>query len=150
MKKRRGFLKKLAVGILGLQIGYLFWDSIKKENKKDVDASWFDAGRFSDLEINKIYPFQTGGFFLSVLEDKGLMAFSVNCTHLACVLHIKDSGFICPCHASKFNQYGEVLSSPATRPMDLFQVKISSDKILVNNQEIIKRKAFEPSQIYYS
>jgi cytochrome b6-f complex iron-sulfur subunit len=148
--KRRGFLKKLGLGVLGLQLGYIFWDAWKPEKEDMASKKWYDAGYWPDFQKSQVYPFQSGGFFLSIFKDKGMMAFSVKCTHLACALHIKDQGFTCPCHESKFNKYGEVMSPPANRAMDLFEVKIVNNRVLVNNQKAIRRQKFDKSQIYYA
>lgn len=148
--KRRGFLKKLGLSVLGLQLGYILWDAWKPEKTDKTSNEWYDAGYWPDFQPNQVYPFQSGGFFLSIFEDKGLMAFSIKCTHLACALHVKENGFNCPCHESKFNKYGEVMSPPANRAMDIFPVKIVNNRVLVNNKLAIRRQKFEKSQIYYS
>jgi len=147
---RRGFLKKGIIALVGLELGYLFFDSFKKKGKDDEDKDWYEVGPLSNLEANTIYPYQSGQFYLSILEDGGILAFSIKCTHLGCVIQAQKDGFICPCHASSFNKYGEVMSPPATRALDTFDLKVKNGILFVNNQNAKKRAQFEKSQITYA
>jgi nitrite reductase/ring-hydroxylating ferredoxin subunit len=38
---------------------------------------------------------------------------SLRCTHLGCRLRAEDDGFVCPCHGSRFDRNGALLSGPA-------------------------------------
>jgi menaquinol-cytochrome c reductase iron-sulfur subunit len=60
-----------------------------------------------------------------------VIAFSPQCTHLGCAYHWDDGThtFICPCHTSAFAMDGKVLSGPAPRPLDRFEVKIDNGKV---------------------
>ena len=147
---RRGFIKKLVLAIIGLEFSYLFFDAFRRKKEDDQDSQWYEVGPVVQLEANTIYPYQSGGFYLSVLDDKGIMAFSVKCTHLGCVIHAQKEGFICPCHASSFNKYGEVNSPPAPRALDTFELKINKEILYVNNSQAHKRTQFETSQITYA
>jgi hypothetical protein len=45
-------------------------------------------------------------------------AFSLECPHLGCqVRPIETGGFVCPCHQSRFDSQGRVVSGPAPRPL---------------------------------
>jgi Rieske Fe-S protein len=50
----------------------------------------------------------------------GLHAVSLRCTHLGCLLHFNDAerSWDCPCHGSRFDVDGAVLSGPAVRPLE--------------------------------
>lgn len=144
---RRGFIKKGILAIIGLEVSYLFYDAFKKKKNLENEHLWYEVGPISNLEANTIYPYQSGQFYLSVLEDGGLLAFSVKCTHLGCVIQAQKDGFICPCHASSFNKYGEVMSPPASRALDTFPLKIDKGILYVNNHKAQKRNQFESSQI---
>ncbi len=63
----------------------------------------------------------------------GVVAFAPQCTHLGCAYHWDESNryFLCPCHTSAFALDGKVLSGPAPRPLDRYEVKVDSGKILI-------------------
>ncbi len=147
---RREFIKKGILALVGLELSFLFFDAFKKKPINEIKEQWFEVGPISNLEANTIYPYQSGQFYLSVLDDRGILALSEKCTHLGCIIQAQNDGFICPCHSSSFNKFGEVLSPPATRALDLFAVNIENGIVFVNNQSAKKRAHFEPSQITYA
>lgn len=147
---KRSFIKKVILGIAGLEVGYLVFDVIKNKSAGDHNSNWFSAGSIDNYEKNRIYPFNSGKFYLSILEDGGILAISIVCTHLGCIVQTNNDGFICPCHASAFNKYGEVLSPPATRALDVFPVSIENGEILVDINNSIKRNGFAKSQLTYA
>ena len=60
-------------------------------------------------------------------------AFGPQCTHLGCAYHWDDakSEFLCPCHNSLFGIDGKVVSGPAPRPLDRYDVKVEGSKLLL-------------------
>jgi cytochrome b6-f complex iron-sulfur subunit len=80
------------------------------------------------------------------------MALSRKCTHLGCSVPWVESEkrFICPCHSSVFNIKGEVLQSPAPRPLDMFNVFIENNIVKVDTKKRIKRDRFSKNQIVYT
>jgi menaquinol-cytochrome c reductase iron-sulfur subunit len=62
-----------------------------------------------------------------------VVAFAPQCTHLGCAYHWDEQkkNFLCPCHASVFSANGTVLSGPAPRPLDRYDVKIEGTKLLL-------------------
>lgn len=69
------------------------------------------------------------------LADNQAVAFSPQCTHLGCAYHWDESNknFLCPCHTSTFDMDGTVLSGPAPRPLDRFQVRVEGTKLLIGD-----------------
>ncbi len=64
-----------------------------------------------------------------------ITAFAPQCTHLGCAYHW-DAGnkdFLCPCHTSVFSMDGKVVSGPAPRPLDEYEVKVQGTKILIGS-----------------
>jgi Rieske Fe-S protein len=57
--------------------------------------------------------------------------------------------FPCPCHASAFDEKGDVLAPPATRALDLFPVVIEAGIVKVDTSRRIERSRFEPGQVTY-
>ncbi len=60
-----------------------------------------------------------------------LTAFAPQCTHLGCAYHWSEQRreFVCPCHDSRFSLDGRVISGPAPRPLDRYEVRIEGDRI---------------------
>jgi menaquinol-cytochrome c reductase iron-sulfur subunit len=71
------------------------------------------------------------------LPDSKVVAYSPQCTHLGCAYHWDESNknFLCPCHTSIFALDGTVISGPAPRPLDRFQVKVEGPKLLIGELE---------------
>ena len=71
------------------------------------------------------------------MSDAEVVAFAPQCTHLGCAYHWEDkrNDFVCPCHTSAFSIEGKVLTGPAPRPLDRYQVKIESGKVLIGALE---------------
>lgn len=84
-----------------------------------------------------------GEAFAFVLPDKSrglifadaggaLKALSAQCTHAGCIVQWQNGGVICPCHGSRFEASGKVLSGPATEPLPAFKVRKTGDDALVS------------------
>jgi len=107
------------------------------------------AGPVDSFAPGQVAAFAKGQFYLARLEDGGFLALSRRCTHLGCTVpwDEKSKRFLCPCHASAFDERGSVLSAPAPRPLDLYAVKIEGGIIKVDTSKPIPRERFDPSQV---
>ncbi|MCF8374171.1 MAG: Rieske (2Fe-2S) protein [Bacteroidales bacterium] len=146
---RRQWLKALIISILSIELMYVFTSLSKNNLRRKQNKSMYNAGKLSSFQPGQVYPFGTQKLYLSRFEDGGLLAISTRCTHLGCMVQANDNGFVCPCHASSFNQYGEVLSSPAIRALDIFPVEVEKGMVMVDLSSPIKRKGFDKSQLHY-
>lgn len=148
---RRKFLQRMILAIFSIEIAYLLFDYLKNKTTDNSTNSWMSIGSIDNYEMG-MHPISKGKFYLYKLADGGIMAISYKCSHLGCAININkdDNGFECPCHASHFNQYGEVKSPPATRPLDIFPIEIKNNEIRVDINHPIKRNKFEQSQITYA
>ncbi len=109
------------------------------------------AGLVEEFEPGTISHVAKGNFFISRLEDGGMLAMWHRCTHLGCTVPWRDDmgHFHCPCHSSIFNTVGEVLSGPAPRPLDLFPIEIVEGQVIVDTSEAAQRKDYNPDQALY-
>ncbi len=150
--KRRRFIKRAIYAVLSLEVLYVFTSLLRKKDEGELTDGWFDAGNINFFENNKVYPFGSAHFYLSRLEDGGMLAISIHCTHLGCAVQFNQNKdrFVCPCHASAFSKYGEVLSPPATRALDIFPITIRDNKVMVNVNNPIRREKYEASQLTYA
>lgn len=148
---RRKFLTKTLYAILSLQVVYLFVKLLDPKKFQPQSNNFYEAGDVSLFEKGHIYSFGTEGFFLHRLSDGGFLAVSSKCTHLGCAVQVNSQNhrYECPCHGSAFSVKGEVLSAPATRPLDYFNIKIEDHKVLVDVNNPIRRDQFLKSQVKY-
>jgi len=148
MQSRRGFGYAVIYG-LGALIGaalavpaalYLF---LPPKTRKQ--QSWVEAGDLRQLQAGvpqemtfrrihadgwKIYS-EKGTAWVVKTADGNVLAFAPACTHLGCAYHwdTVKSEFLCPCHGSEFALDGTVLSGPAPRPLDRFEVKVENARL---------------------
>jgi Rieske Fe-S protein len=77
-------------------------------------------------------------------DSDGLYALDAVCPHLGCLVqrNEEEGGFICPCHDSLFDEAGQALSGPATRPLQHLHLWFDSEQ----NQLLVDRsEAVEPA-----
>jgi len=120
----------------------------KRRGKTDLSQVKV-IGRLDDFEPNTVYPYRSGQLYLVRLRDGGFLAISLKCTHLGCSVRWNEDSerFVCPCHASQFDKTGNVLSPPAPRALDLFEVFLEDGLVKVDLSKKLKRRFFEPSQV---
>jgi cytochrome b6-f complex iron-sulfur subunit len=135
------------VGQAGVGLYRLF----KPQIEPGLFGSVVNAGQVDEFQPGTVTHVQKGRFYISRLEDGGILALWQRCPHLGCSVPWRSTEeiFNCPCHSSLFNPVGEVISGPSPRPMDLFPVNTIDDELLVDTGQPIQRQAFDPSQVYY-
>ena len=154
-KPRRSFLSRIMLALGGLAVLETGWIAAsflgprKRRVTADDQPGIFVAGPVERFEPGSVTAFREGKFYLARLEDGGFLAVHRKCTHLGCsVPWIADEKrFACPCHASAFDIHGDVISAPAPRPLDLLPVTIENGVVKVDTGQLIRRKAFESSQV---
>jgi menaquinol-cytochrome c reductase iron-sulfur subunit len=69
-------------------------------------------------------------------DDKNVIAYSPQCTHLGCAYHWdqSDNQFVCPCHESRFSIDGQVMGGPASRPLDRYVTRVEDDKLMIGTE----------------
>jgi len=147
---RRGFYLTFIYGIWGLISAALAAPALLYlllPPKVRRDSDWIEAADMTQFHPNvpvevvfrknhvdgwKINSEKESAWVVK-LEDQRTLAFGPQCTHLGCAYHWDDvkAQFICPCHNSIFGIDGRVVSGPAPRPLDRFDTKIESGKLLL-------------------
>lgn len=147
---RRGFqqsiiygLWTLITGALALPAGaYLF--ASPKSGKR---SEWIDAGDISRLPMGvpeEVVFRHNSVDGWKVTSEKNtawvirkspaeVVAYAPQCTHLGCAYHYSEQRkeFVCPCHTSAFGLDGKVLTGPAPRALDRYEVKLEGSRLLL-------------------
>ena len=103
----------------------------KKELKQHVSTVMnqlvlkrFDIQKESidDIEPGQGRVLKQDGKFLAVYkeEDGTIHSFLARCPHLGCILewNQEEKSWDCPCHGSRFNREGQLMSGPAKEDME--------------------------------
>ena len=158
--RRRSFLLGAIYGFWGLiaaALGLPAAAYLLLPPRTRKEAEWVEAGELRRLETGvpeqwvfrrnrvdgwKVTSEKASAWVLKLSPDK-IIAFAPQCTHLGCAYRWEEQKqqFVCPCHSSAFSKEGQVLSGPAPRPLDRFQVRIQGDKVTLGPLE----KRVEPS-----
>jgi nitrite reductase/ring-hydroxylating ferredoxin subunit len=66
-------------------------------------------------------------------DDMGVRAMSAVCTHLGCTVRPSGEGYVCPCHGSRYDREGRVMSGPAPAALAFLQLeKDRRDNLVVD------------------
>lgn len=138
------------VGLFG-QSGMALFNFLKPRTEPGAFGSEVAAGALEEFEPGTVSYVQKGRFYISRLDDGGVLALWQRCTHLGCTVPWReDEGqFHCPCHSSLFSRQGEVIGGPAPRPLDLFPVSLKDGNLVVDTGHPTSRTQHDPSQTFY-
>lgn len=66
-------------------------------------------------------------------QTSELIALKSLCTHQGCTVKWdgESNNLVCPCHGSAFGKDGAVITGPATKPLDIYEVKEEEGVVLV-------------------
>jgi len=148
---RRAFLGwALGISLLGLfgQAGTALFQFFKPRVEPGTFGGKVVAGQVGEFQPGTVSHVPKGRFYISRLEDGGLLALWQRCTHLGCTVpwREEEGQFHCPCHSSLFNSQGEVMGGPAPRPLDIFPMEIVDGQVVVDTGNPITRASYDPSQ----
>ena len=154
-KPRRSFLTRFAAlfgGLALLEAGWIatsFFGARRKVSAAPDNSAEMIAGPVDRFEPGTVTAFGEGHFYLTRLDDGGFLALHRKCTHLGCTVpwNASEQRFACPCHGSTFDIRGDVLSAPATRALDRFEVQIENGLVKVDTSTPIRRAAFKAEQV---
>ncbi len=155
---RRGFIKALWIALVSISLLELasvviaFLTSGGRKSYAGERPEMKILGKLEDFPNGSVTPFRSDRLYLVRMDDGGLLALSLKCTHLGCAITWnEDSGeFDCPCHASSFLLNGEVSRPPAPRPLDYFPLIIESGLVKADLKNPVRRSTFKKSQLTYA
>ena len=140
-----GFLSALAaVEIGGVSMAYL-----KSRGDQNQEGGLLLVGPVDQFAPGSVTTFDNQGFFLIRDEGGDFLAVHRRCPHLGCnvIWQPETQQFICPCHASSFDSYGDYENTPIPRPLDTIELTIDDSQVFVNTARISMRDGFDPSQM---
>ncbi len=149
---RRNFLKAglgTLATIAALEFGAIGLKYLKSRAEETEVGGIVTAGDLARFPVGSVTEFDASGFYLIRTEEGDLLAVNSRCPHLGCsvVWQPENNQFICPCHASSFDKYGNYESPPVPRPLDIYHVIVDGSTVLVDTSLVIKREKFETSQL---
>ena len=154
---RRGFIHALWIALISISLLEVAAVTIafltsggRKSNAKRPGLKVL--GKLEDIPFGSVTPYRIDRLYLVRMEDGGLLALSLKCTHLGCAVgwNKETDEFECPCHASSFNMMGEVISPPAPKPLDIFPLKVEGGLLKVDLHSPVSRNSFNKSQLIYA
>jgi len=131
---RRKLLKGI-IGFLGaLGLGSLFYSGYKflapeASGPREIEIP------FKEIPVGQTFSLKMGNTPGILIHDEegNLKAFSLVCTHMACVVSWQPEKkiFYCPCHDGYFDAQGKVISGPPPAPLERWLVEVKGDQVLV-------------------
>ncbi|HEY1279808.1 MAG TPA: ubiquinol-cytochrome c reductase iron-sulfur subunit [Acidimicrobiales bacterium] len=130
---RREFARYLVLGagaIAAGNVGLAVWTQLRSINTGEprpiVALTSVPVG---DTYLFR-YPTEADPAILLRVDEREVVAFSQQCTHLGCVVYYQanESRWHCPCHEGNFATLtGDVISGPPTRPLGRIDVEVRDD-----------------------
>ena len=151
---RRAFLSwTWTASLAGLagQAGWGVFQYITPRLAPGTFGAAIEVGAPGDFAPGTVTYFRQGRFYISRLEDGGLLALWQRCPHLGCTVPWRETAgaFACPCHDSAFTRTGEVINGPAPRPLDLFPISLLDGQLVVDTGQRLEREAFDIAQAFF-
>ena len=138
--ERRKFFRNFAVGGSLLLTAPVLFNSCSNDSD-DNNNNNNSGGITVDLNDAAFAALKTvGGFaykeniIIIRSTDTVYLALSKKCTHQNCdvIYNATTKELPCPCHGSKFNSNGAVLSGPATTALKTYTVKVSGNTLTIS------------------
>jgi len=139
---RRDFLNAIGTSALvvsGVGAAGVSWDYLSP-NVLFEPPSKFKVGKPEDYAPDTVTLDAKKKIFIVREEQGDFYCLSAVCTHLGCLTFWKsDENLIaCPCHGSRFAKSGEVVRSPAPRPLPRVQITLDDrGNLIVDKSEIV-------------
>jgi cytochrome b6-f complex iron-sulfur subunit len=142
----------IAAAFTGASIAFLwpnlrggFGGLIAVGSVSDIEQGIKDGGGQMDYPAGRMHivPYDpkldTKGQYQEVTNGAQFMALYQRCVHLGCRVPWCTSSqwFECPCHGSRYNQWGEYQFGPAPRGLDRFALRVDRDQVVVDTSKVI-------------
>ena len=152
---RRNFIK-MGLGALSalaaLEGGLATFFFLRARSVEGEFGKEIIAGSVASFPPGSVTEFAAERFFLVRDAGGGFLALYRRCPHLGCNIHWDEAAehFYCPCHASRFDRFGNYDNAPVPRPLDLFGVRIANAQVIVDTTRSERRQQFDRGQLVYA
>jgi len=92
----------------------------------------------SEFDLGEITAYPVGSRTIrsdipAVIDNRAgeIVAHSLICTHLGCMVEEAGDGFACPCHGSRFDTDGAVVKGPAQKSLKRLRIQASEENKLI-------------------
>jgi cytochrome b6-f complex iron-sulfur subunit len=73
-----------------------------------------------------------GAFLVAHTAESAFTAVTAICTHETCTITgFENQAFVCPCHGSRFNTTGAVLTGPAAKSLQQFSTRFANSVLTI-------------------
>src|SRR5262245_12116774 len=73
-----------------------------------------------------------GAFLVTRTDESSFIVLSSTCSHEACLItEADDKIYVCPCHGSRFDTSGNVITGPAELPLYRFDANVADDVLTI-------------------
>jgi cytochrome b6-f complex iron-sulfur subunit len=133
-RSRRDFIRRLSIWIASIA-GILAAASLLRQfiPRHSGRQNKFKIGRKNNYPVNTFTYLADRQLFI-YRDHEGIRAVSAVCTHLGCIIEKSDTGFQCPCHGSRYDEQGSVLSGAATADLPWYSLQKDVDGQIVVDQ----------------
>jgi len=124
-QSRRTFITTLTLLLAsgGLLVRYL-------TPRRNVQRRVLASASLADLPAGGALLFRDERVAL-LRDDNGFYGLSLVCTHLGCTVTVTPEALACPCHGSRFDRQGRVLSGPAKVALKRMDVEQRGERVVV-------------------
>lgn len=142
--KRRDFLGLAAISTFFLSFGAALLGMLRlvKPNVFPEPSRRYKIGEPGAFPLDEVKTPQGKSVFV-FHDTNGFYAISAICTHLGCIVSLGSEGFKCPCHGSRFDTYGRVISGAAPKALDWYTMDLAPDgQLVVDEGKTVKVKTY--------
>lgn len=76
-------------------------------------------------------------------SEKEVAAISLVCTHLGCTVNVVETGFLCPCHGSQYDEDGIVVGGPAPKTLPWHTItKLPGDFVEIDTGSTLEENSY--------
>lgn len=127
----------IGVGYLGAALRLLYPTNLSASSSKLQDigpTNSFPVGQY--ILVSYTGDGYDDGVYVMNQGNSRFIALDFHCAHLQCPVQWFQAleKFICPCHGSQYNKYGQHIAGPAPRGLFPHVIKIANGRVLLGGQ----------------